>query len=296
MQRIDHFIDGKFQPSSGARTVDVVDPYSNQKIAEVSDGTAEDVDLAVKGARRAFREGGWGESSPAFRENLLLEVAKAIEKHAEELATLETANTGIPITQTRSQVTRAAENFRFFAGMTSKVPESAFPVQGEFVNYTLRKPLGVAGLITPWNTPLMLETWKIAPCLAAGNTCVLKPAEWTPLSASRLAELMSEAGIPKGVVNVVHGVGEGAGAALVAHPGVQLISFTGETSTGREIIRNGSSTLKRFSMELGGKNPGHGVRRRRLGKSPGRSRVHGLFVERRALHCKFQAIGAEGHL
>ena len=255
LQEVNHYIDGKFVPSSGGKTIGVVDPSSNEKIAEVSDGTAKDVDLAVASARRAFKEDGWGESSPSFREGLLLEVARGIERHAEELATLETTNTGIPITQTKSQVMRAAENFRFFAGMTSKVPESAFPVNDEFVNYTLRKPVGVAGLITPWNTPLMLETWKMAPCLAAGNTCVLKPAEWTPLSAGRLVEIMADAGIPGGVVNMVNGFGEGAGAALVAHPGVQLISFTGETTTGKEIIRNGSSTLKRFSMELGGKNP-----------------------------------------
>ncbi len=139
--------------------------------------------------------------------------------------------------------------------MSTHMDGETYPVDGEFLNYTIRQPVGVAGLITPWNTPFMLETWKIAPCLAAGNTCVLKPAEWSPLSASKLGEIFMEAGMPDGVFNVVNGFGETAGAALVAHPEVNLISFTGETTTGQEIMRNGAATLKRFSLELGGKSP-----------------------------------------
>src|SRR6266487_2777538 len=150
---------------------------------------------------------------------------------------------------------RAAENFDYFAEVITALHGDAYQVGGEFLNYTIHKPVGVAGLITPWNAPLMLSTWKIAPCLAAGNTCVLKPAEWSPLTATRLAALVAEVGLPPGVFNVVHGFGERAGAALVAHPGVNLISFTGETTTGSAIMANGAATLKRYSFELGGKSP-----------------------------------------
>jgi len=254
-ERLGNFIDGKFSGSRREKLFEFLNPSTNEVIGAISAGSAEDVNRAVKAALRAFREDGWGETSPMERADLLYRVASGIEKSEEELARTETLNVGIPITQTRAQVKRAAENFRFFAEMASKIPEATFPVKDEFLNYTMRRPVGVAGLITPWNTPLMLETWKIAPCLAAGDTCVLKPAEWTPMSANRLATIIQDAGIPDGVFNVVHGVGEISGAALVSNPEVRLISFTGETSTGREIMRNGGSTLKRFSMELGGKNP-----------------------------------------
>ncbi|MFQ5408049.1 MAG: 5-carboxymethyl-2-hydroxymuconate semialdehyde dehydrogenase, partial [Anaerolineales bacterium] len=152
-------------------------------------------------------------------------------------------------------IARAAQNFYFYADLVPQITGESFPKDGQFMNYTVRRPVGVAGLITPWNVPFMLETWKVAPALAAGNTCILKPAEWAPLSADRLARLMQAADLPPGVFNVVHGYGETAGAPLVAHPGVQLISFTGETTTGQEIIRNGAATLKRYSMEMGGKSP-----------------------------------------
>ena len=162
----------------------------------------------------------------------------------------------MPISQTKKQAARAAENFRFYAEMVnSRLVGEAYQVDEAFINYTIHKPVGVAGLMTPWNAPFMLETWKVAPALATGNTVVLKPAEWSPLTANILAEIIDKAGLPKGVFNIVHGFGETAGAALVAHPDVQLISFTGETKTGSEIIRNGASTLKRVSMELGGKSP-----------------------------------------
>ncbi|HEU4797375.1 MAG TPA: 5-carboxymethyl-2-hydroxymuconate semialdehyde dehydrogenase, partial [bacterium] len=182
--------------------------------------------------------------------------AELIDRDTDAIARVECLDTGIPLGQIRrGQVPRAAENFRFFAEMATRITGESFPVGNTFVNYTLRQPVGVAGLITPWNTPFMLETWKVAPALAAGNACVLKPAEWAPVSAMRLAEIIREAGAPPGVFNVVNGLGETAGASLVAHSGVQLISFTGETTTGKEIMRNGAATLKRFSMELGGKSP-----------------------------------------
>jgi 5-carboxymethyl-2-hydroxymuconic-semialdehyde dehydrogenase len=184
-----------------------------------------------------------------------MRIADAIDRRDADLASLETFDTGLPITQVRGQAHRAAENFRFFADMIVALNEDAFRAGDEQVNYVVRRPIGVAGLITPWNTPFMLETWKLAPALAAGCTVVLKPAEWSPLSASLLPDIMAEAGVPAGVVNIVHGIGEVAGAALVDHPDVPVISFTGETATGRTIARHAAVHLKTLSMELGGKSP-----------------------------------------
>jgi 5-carboxymethyl-2-hydroxymuconic-semialdehyde dehydrogenase len=253
--QIGNFIDGRFLEPKRTKVFEFLNPTTNEVLGAIPEGSSDDVDRAVNAALRAFKTGGWNQTTAEGRGELLLKVASGLEKHIEELARTEALNAGIPITQTRSQVHRAAENFRFFAEMATKVLETAFPTKEGFLNYTTHKPVGVAGLITPWNTPLMLETWKIAPCLAAGNTCVLKPSEWTPMSANQLATIIQDAGIPDGVFNVVHGIGEISGAALVAHPAVRLISFTGETTTGKEIARNGASTLKRYSMELRGKNP-----------------------------------------
>ncbi|PWI57483.1 5-carboxymethyl-2-hydroxymuconate semialdehyde dehydrogenase [Sulfoacidibacillus thermotolerans] len=250
-----HFIDGEFREGIAGKSFPTLNPVTNEEITQVAEGFAEDIDAAVKAAHRAFHEGPWHDMKAKERAQILLRIADLIERHGEELAYRETLDTGLPIKQTRGQTARAADNFRFFAEMTTRMTGETYPVDESFLNYTIRRPVGVAGLITPWNTPLMLATWKIAPCLATGNTAVLKPAEWSPLTATKLAEIIAEAGVPKGVFNVVHGFGETAGAALVAHPLVQLISFTGETTTGQEIIRNGATTLKRFSMELGGKSP-----------------------------------------
>lgn len=248
-----HFINGEFVDSFSNKKFEFLNPSNNETIGTIPVGCKEDVDLAVKAAKKAFEA--WSKTSVSKRSEILHEIAKLIRKNKEELTRLETLNSGIPITQVRAQIDRAAENFDFFADMITKLSDEVFMDDDKFINYVIRTPIGVAGLITPWNTPLMLETWKIAPCLAAGDTCVLKPAEWTPLSANKLAEIMQEAGLPPGVFNIVHGIGEISGASLVAHPDVRLISFTGETFTGMEIMRNGASTLKRFSFELGGKNP-----------------------------------------
>jgi len=248
-----NFINGEFVDSFSKERFDFLNPTNNKVIGSIPAGSKEDVDKAVKAAKNAFEI--WSRTPISKRSDLLHEVARLIRKNKEELARLETLNVGIPISQTRNQVERAAENFDFFADMITKIHGEVFMDEDKFVNYVIRTPIGVAGLITPWNTPLMLETWKIAPCLAAGDTCVLKPAEWTPLSANKLAEIIQEAGIPAGVFNIVHGIGEISGASLVAHPDVRLISFTGETITGMEIMKNGAPTLKRYSMELGGKNP-----------------------------------------
>ena len=253
---ISHYIDNKFVPSAGGETFETLNPATNKPLDEVAAGTAIEVDRAVKAARKAFDSGPWPRMTAKERHKYLRRIGELIEKHADEIAEAEINDTGIPANQIKKgAIPRAAENFYFFADMATKITGEVFPVDGKFMNYTVRHPVGVAGLITPWNTPFMLETWKVAPCLAAGDTCVLKPAEWSPLSADKLAHIMLEADLPPGVFNVVHGYGETAGAALVAHPQVQLISFTGETTTGKEIIRNGAATLKRFSMELGGKSP-----------------------------------------
>ncbi|MBF8377066.1 5-carboxymethyl-2-hydroxymuconate semialdehyde dehydrogenase [Alicyclobacillus mali] len=250
-----HFIDGGFVESAEGGWFDTLNPTTNEVLTQVAEGTASDVDRAVEAAYRAFHEGPWGRMSAKERAKYLVRIADAIERHGEELARLEVADTGLPISQARGQAARAAENFRFFAEMATRMTGETFPVGDQFLNYAIRLPVGVAGLITPWNTPLMLATWKIAPCLAAGNTAVLKPAEWSPLTATKLAEIVQEVDLPPGVFNVVHGFGEVAGDALVKHPKVPLISFTGETNTGRIIMKNGADGLKRFSMELGGKSP-----------------------------------------
>lgn len=250
-----HYIGGQFVDSLDQGRFPTLNPATNRVITEVASGTAVDIDRAVQAARTAFRESSWATMGGAGRAPYLRRIADLMMEDQSALAWLETLDTGIPIKQTRGQIARAAENFRYFAEVAVRMTGETYPVEEQFLNYTLLQPVGVAGLITPWNTPLMLESWKIAPCLAAGNTCVLKPAEWSPLTADRLAHIIDNAKLPAGVFNVVHGWGETAGASLVAHPDVKLISFTGETGTGREIMRNGASTLKRFSMELGGKSP-----------------------------------------
>ncbi len=252
---VEHFIDSAYVEGSGER-FDTLNPATNEAITTVAAGTAADVDRAVRAARRAFDEGPWPRMTARERGVYLRRVGDLIMTYADELARLETLDSGVPLKQTSTAlIPRAAENFYFFAEEARRLHEAIYPVEGEFLNYTTHYPVGVAGLITPWNAPFMLETWKIAPCLAAGDTCVLKPAEWSPLTANFLGRVMQEAELPEGVFNIVQGIGETAGAALVAHPGVQLISFTGETSTGQEIMRNAAATLKRTSMELGGKSP-----------------------------------------
>ena len=250
-----HFIEGEFRASRDQQSFETLDPTTNQPITTVAAGGAAEVDAAVRAARRAFDDGPWPRTAAPERAAVLRRIAAAIREHADDFIGLECLDIGMPIRQMRGLAARAAENFDYFAEVICALHGDAYQVGGEFLNYTIHKPVGVAGLITPWNAPLMLSTWKIAPCLAAGNTCVLKPAEWSPLTATRLAEAMAAVGLPQGVFNVVHGFGETAGAALVAHPDVNLISFTGETATGSAIMANGAATLKRYSFELGGKSP-----------------------------------------
>jgi 5-carboxymethyl-2-hydroxymuconic-semialdehyde dehydrogenase len=251
-----HYINGEFVEGSAGKYFENINPFTNKPINQVAEGFKEDIDAAVRAAKAAFDDGPWRTMSVHERMQYVLRIADLIEKYADDISYLESLDTGIPISQAQKQAARAAENFRFYAEMVkTRMVGEAYHVDGQFLNYTIYKPVGVAGLITPWNTPFMLETWKVAPALATGNTVVLKPAEWSPLTANKLAEIIHEAGLPKGVFNVVHGFGETAGAALVAHPDVRLVSFTGETKTGAEIIKNSADTLKKTSMELGGKSP-----------------------------------------
>ena len=252
---LEHFIGGQPAASADGVTFEVADPVSNQPYATVAAGGAKDVDRAVTAAAAAFADGPWPDLPARARARILNRIADGIEARAARIAELETFDTGLPITQARGQAARAAENFRFFADLAVTLHEDAFRSGTSQFGYVIRRPAGVASLITPWNTPFMLETWKLAPALASGGTVVLKLAEWTPLSASLLPEIMTEAGLPDGVFNLVNGIGEVAGAALVAHPGVPRISFTGETGTGRAIMAAAAPHLKGLSMELGGKSP-----------------------------------------
>ncbi|HET7578357.1 MAG TPA: 5-carboxymethyl-2-hydroxymuconate semialdehyde dehydrogenase [Bacillales bacterium] len=256
IENIQLYINGEFTDAVSGKTFENINPFSNEKINDIAEGDKADIDKAVKAADEAFRKGPWGKMKIDERLKLIYKLADLIDENVDEIAHLEAIDTGLPISQTIKQASRASKNFRFYAEMvSSRLVGEAYQVDDEFINYSIHKPIGIAGLITPWNAPFMLSTWRIAPALATGNTVVLKPAEWSPLTANRFAEIVSEAGLPEGVFNIVHGYGETAGASLVAHPDVKLISFTGETTTGSEIMKNGADTLKRFSMELGGKSP-----------------------------------------
>lgn len=250
------YINGEFTSASSGTTIKNMNPFTNEQINEVAEGHSEDINKAVAAAREAFDHGPWKTMKLTKRMAYIYRIADLIDEEVEKISYLESLDTGLPISQTRKMVSRASENFRFYARMVeSRLVGDAYQVDDEFINYTINAPVGVAGLITPWNAPFMLETWKVAPALATGNTVVLKPAELSPLSANLLAEIIHKADLPKGVFNVVHGYGETAGDTLVKHPDVQLISFTGETKTGSTIIKNSADTLKSCSMELGGKSP-----------------------------------------
>ncbi len=231
-----------------------INPATGEPIAEIAEGDAPDIDLAVQAARQAF-DGPWAKMSASDRGKALWRLGDLLLKHLDEVARLETLDAGKPIAETtRIDIPFAADVFHYFAGAATKLEGGTIPVSGPFFNYTLREPIGVVGLIVPWNFPLLIAARKVAAALAAGNTAVLKPAEESPLTALRLGELALEAGIPPGVLNVVPGFGPTAGAALVAHPGVAGIAFTGETSTGQLIMQNAAKTVKKVSLELGGKS------------------------------------------
>lgn len=251
---VGHFIEGQFVYESG-ETFETRNPANNAVIARITKGTQAELDRAIAAARKAFDDGPWPRMRPAERARILRKVGDIITERAPDIARIETMDTGLPIAQTSgAQIPRAADNFSFFAEMANHLDGAAYH-STDYLNYTIQRPAGVAGLITPWNLPFMLTSWKVAPCLASGCTCVVKPASWTPLSNEKLAECIRDAGVPDGVFNLVYGSGETVGMGIVRSPDVQLISFTGETVTGQTIMREGAATMKRYSMELGGKSP-----------------------------------------
>ena len=254
-EKFQHYINGQFVDSIDGDTFDVLDPVTNKPYIKAASGKKEDIEAAVKAAKEAFKNGPWPTMLPRERARILTKIADIVESREQVLAEMESYDSGLPITQAKGQARRAAENFRFFADLIVAQSDDTFKVPGRQINYVNRKPIGVAGLITPWNTPFMLESWKLSPALATGNTVVLKPAEFTPLSASLWAGIFEEAGLPQGVFNLVNGFGETAGDSLVKHPDVPLISFTGESKTGQIIFGNSAPFLKGLSMELGGKSP-----------------------------------------
>lgn len=251
-------IGGEWVDSASGETFETLNPATGQTLAQIAAGNAEDVNRAVGAAREAFEQGPWHTMSGVQRGDLLWKIADIIEQHTAELAELETLDNGKPLrVSSRVDVPQAVKHFRYYAGWASKIEGTTIPVS--FPNqlvYTVREPMGVVGLIIPWNFPLLMAAWKLAPALATGNTCVLKPAEETPLTALRLGELLVEAGVPAGVVNIITGHGVPAGSALTAHPGIDKVAFTGSTEVGRKVMEAAAgSNLKRISLELGGKSP-----------------------------------------
>ena len=250
------FIDGKWVDSVSGKTFDTLNPATEEVITSIAEGDSADIDLAVTAARKAFEDGPWGKTDARERGKILLRVMDLIEKNKDELALLETLDNGKPISETtNADLPLVIDCLLYYAGWADKIHGETIPVRGEFFNYTLREPVGVVGQIIPWNFPLLMAAWKIAPAIACGNTVVLKPAEQTPLTALRLGEICQEAGLPDGVLNIVPGYGPTAGAALAEHMDVDKIAFTGEYTTGRIIMQAASKNLKRVSLELGGKSP-----------------------------------------
>jgi betaine-aldehyde dehydrogenase len=246
------FINGEFVDALSGETLATLNPHDNSVIAQVAMAGHADVDLAVKAAQQAFPA--WSRMQAADRGRILLKLADLIEANGEELARLESLDTGHPIRDCRMlDVPRTAGCFRYFGGMADKFQGETIPVDAGFLNYTLREPLGVVGQVVPWNFPLMFTSWKMAPALAAGNTIVLKPAEITPLTTLKIAELMREAGMPAGVVNILPGLGNVAGQYIAEHPDIAKIAFTGSTATGKRIVQASAGNLKKVQLELGGK-------------------------------------------
>src|SRR6266403_1776183 len=252
--KIRNFIDGQFIEPVGGQYLDNIEPATGKPYSQVADSDARDVDLGVAAAERAFFE--WSQTSAADRSRILLRIADLIERDLEKLARAESIDTGKPLSLARTlDIPRAASNFRFFATAILHTESEAHITDNVAFNYTLRQPRGIAGLISPWNLPLYLLSWKIAPAIAVGNTAIAKPSELTPMTAYMLCEIAREAGLPNGVLNVVHGTGPNVGSAITAHPKINTISFTGGTATGRKVAEACAPLFKKVSLELGGKNP-----------------------------------------
>jgi phenylacetaldehyde dehydrogenase len=256
-RRLPMLVDGRFVEAASGKTFETYDPATGDVLARVAEGDREDVDRAVRAARRAFESGPWPAMTASERGRLLWKLADLVEAHADEFAQLESLDNGKPVTIAGvADVPLAVDCLRYMAGWATKLEGATIPISVPgHVAWTLREPVGVVAQIIPWNFPLLMAAWKLGPALASGCTVVLKPAEQTPLSALRLAELVCEAGYPPGVVNVVPGFGETAGAALAAHPGVDKVAFTGSTEVGKLIVQAAAGNLKKVSLELGGKSP-----------------------------------------
>src|SRR5580693_2026960 len=256
------FINGQWCDAASGKTFETPNPATGETLARVAEGNAEDIDRAVQAARTAFDEGPWGRLTPSERGRIIWRIGDLILEHAEELAQLESLDNGKPYgVALAADIPLAADLFHYMAGWATKIEGNTINISvpympgANFHSYTLREPIGVVGQIIPWNFPLLMAAWKLGPALATGNTVILKPAEQTPLSALLLAQLIAEAGIPDGVVNVVTGFGETAGAALAAHNDVDKVAFTGSTEVGRLIIQAAAGNLKKLTLELGGKSP-----------------------------------------
>src|SRR6195256_646602 len=254
-RRYQLFIDGQFVDAESGKTFASLNPATGETFAEVAEADKADIDKAVAAARNAL-EGKWSKISARERGRMIYKLSQLMEARAGELAELETMDKGKPIKEsTYIDLPGVVENFEYFAGWSTKIEGETIPVPGQMFNYTLREPVGVCGQIIPWNFPLLMAAWKLAPALAAGNTVVLKPAEQTPVTAMELGKLILEAGFPEGVVNIVPGYGETAGAALAAHPGIDKVAFTGSTEVGKLIAKSAAENLTKVSLELGGKAP-----------------------------------------
>ncbi|MBV8437722.1 MAG: aldehyde dehydrogenase family protein [Silvibacterium sp.] len=248
-------INGELTESASASRIPVYDPSTEEVIAEIPDASPAEVDAAIAAARHAFDEGGWPQTTAHERGRILFRIADKIRAEAASLAELESRNSGKPIVEAEFDMADAATCFEYYGGLATKISGSVNPVPDNALSLSLKEPVGVAGQIIPWNYPLLMAAWKLAPALAAGCTCVLKPAEQTPLTALKLAGWLAECGVPPGVVNIVTGLGESVGAHIVAHPQVDKIAFTGSAAVGKVIMKSAADTLKRVTLELGGKSP-----------------------------------------
>jgi aldehyde dehydrogenase (NAD+) len=248
-------INGEWRDAAGGKMLNVINPATEEVITTVASADTSDVDAAVAAARAAL-DGPWARLSARERGRLVWKLGERLLERADEIARLETLHNGKPISESRQiEIPASAECFQYYAGWADKVHGETLPVKGNYLTYTLREPVGVVAAIVPWNFPLLLASWKVAPALACGNTVILKPASQTPLTALALGEIAAEVGLPPGVINVITGPGSSVGQAIVEHPGIDKIAFTGDTSTGRQIMRDAAGTLKRITLELGGKSP-----------------------------------------
>jgi betaine-aldehyde dehydrogenase len=250
-----NYVNGQFVPSASGETFPVYDPSTEEIMARVPAANATDVDAAVKAARTAFDSGPWPKTTAQDRGRILFKLAEKVRQNTAPLAELESRNTGKPIVEAEFDIADVATCFEYYGGLATKVLGHVNPVPANALSFTLREPVGVAAQIIPWNYPLLMAAWKLAPALAACCTCILKPAEQTPLTALEFANYLDEAGLPPGVVNIINGFGETTGAALVAHPGVDKVAFTGSAAVGKIIVKSAADTLKRVTLELGGKSP-----------------------------------------